>query len=178
MKTIKIAQVFIRLCVLMVGVGLLLIILILLMSILNPIWLKDFISNHLADLSIVTFSFKDINGVRLHELSLGMKVWLLVCNMVYCGLILLSLVTIQKILNNISQAETFYQNNIKYFQDLAKYATILAIIGAIDFSYLNSAFQLTLSLPIKTIGLAIGFLVLAEIFKQGRLLYDENKAII
>jgi hypothetical protein len=117
-------------------------------------------------------------GFYLHELSNSMILWLMIRGSIIFIIYLAIIGRILNILQSIKTKQTFYIENIKNFRLLTRYGVIMVLIGF--FNFINhegqNSFQLTI--PFGPIMFTMACWVLAEIFREGKELSEDNKSIV
>lgn len=117
-------------------------------------------------------------GTKLSKLPSLMIYWLLLRAVIFVGLTWLMIGVAQKILKSISSFETFHQNNVVQFRVLARYGLIAFIFSCFNFSYLNESLDVYFQITWSPLLLMISSYVLAEVFREGNRLREEQKLII
>jgi hypothetical protein len=153
----------------------------------------DFISDYMLEIvkgggPYNIFKCEDCqdNGMTVHLSSLGtgMLLWIFLMMGLRIGMLyLISLETIQ-VLKNVRDLNTFYQGNISSFRKMAVWGLIMAVLGSFSFlSYFNAdqnqVFErLSFSPALGAIGFSLACFVLAEVFKEGRVLQEDKESIL
>ncbi len=112
-----------------------------------------------------------------------MIIWLVVRQSVLFALNILILWKAMALLKSIRYSKTFYEENITAFMQMAKYGLIIALISAINFRYddqfhSGDSFSWVFDIPFSALLFTLACKVLAEIFKQGKLLSEENQSFV
>lgn len=120
---------------------------------------------------------------QLSFLATEMKWWILVRTSLFFVLSLMILLRAVALLQSILSGKTFYEENIHAFTQMARYGMIMALFSAFNFSYHDqfdsgNTFDWSLDIPFSTLLFALACKVLAEIFKQGKLLSEENQSFV
>lgn len=143
----------------------------------------------------VTHSFKagfGVNNIRilfpavqassgtilLSDLNHAMIYWLFIRASLFLLLATFIIKRILLILKSIHNLTTFYSRNIRHFQEIASYAFLAFLLSCFNFSYLEGQFNLSIDLPFAPLSFAVSALVLAEIFKEGKQLLEDQNMII
>lgn len=121
---------------------------------------------------------KPADGIFLSELNYGMIYWLYLRGAFFFTLTVLILRKIILILRSINTLQTFYQDNIKHFQAIAQYAFLAFLLSCFNFSYLNGNSEISFKFAFTPLAFALGALVLAEVFKEGKQLLEDQNLII
>jgi len=118
------------------------------------------------------------DGLMLSQLSLLMVCWLYVKAAFFTTIVLLILRRITRILKSIHSIQSFYQENIAHFKAMAQYGFIAFAISCFDFMYWQDQFTISLNFAWGPLAFAVACLVLAEVFKEGRDLLEDQKSIV
>lgn len=94
------------------------------------------------------------------------------------GLLFFILRYVLKIIASVRHLETFRSQNVRYFQNIGKLFFIWLAVAFFHLSPLPDGEQITLSLELKYAVCALAAFVLAEVFKEGNRLEEENKLTI
>ncbi|PWN07377.1 DUF2975 domain-containing protein [Rhodohalobacter mucosus] len=116
--------------------------------------------------------------VSLSELSGFMVGWIVFRSLFFLGITVLIIRKIMLVLTSIDEVKTFYGSNIKHFRDLSLLGFIAFIASGINFSYIGGSMQITLGLVPGPLLFSLACLVLAEVFREGKMLLEENNMII
>lgn len=116
--------------------------------------------------------------INLSMLDSTTKLWVLFRSLCFFIIVFLMLKTIRKVLKNMSSYSVFFEKNITHFKFLSKLTFGLVLISVFNVNFLNDTLSWHFTIPFKTIGLAFGFLVLSEIFKEGKTLLEDKNSII
>lgn len=119
----------------------------------------------------------------LQAMAPEMKVWILIRTGLFFVLSMLIMWRGIVLLRSIKEGKTFYEENILAFSQMAKFGLIFALLSAVNFHYLGqvdmgSSIIWSLDVPFAPLLFALGCKVLAEIFKQGKLLSEENQSFV
>lgn len=111
------------------------------------------------------------------------KWWILIRTGIFFALTLLIMKRAIVLLKTVIDGRTFYGENILAFSQMAKYGFMIAALSAFNFYYKGevesaSLFSWSLDIPFVPLMFALGCKVLAEIFKQGQLLSEENQSFV
>lgn len=123
-----------------------------------------------------------INGSDL-DLSNAYDKYALPLGMVYIGFLLFSLYFFRKLLTNFQKRIIFENENADYLNKIGNIIMIEALIYAlinIIIHFLNNKITITLGYGpfLYLLGLGLFFKVLAEVFKMGKHLKEENDLMI
>jgi len=118
------------------------------------------------------------SAVYLSELNHLMVYWLVLRAFFFIGLNILIIRSVIKILRSIQNLNTFYNGNIIYLKNIAKYGFFAAVFSCFNISYVKSEFDLHLSIPFVPLILVSLALVLAEVFREGKILVEDKNLII
>lgn len=116
--------------------------------------------------------------VSLSELSGFMAGWIFLRNIFFLGITILIVRKIMSVLTSIDEVKTFYGSNIQHFRDLSLLGFIAFIASAVNFSYIAGSMQITVGLVPGPLLFSLACLVLAEVFREGKILLEENNMII
>jgi len=83
-----------------------------------------------------------------------------------------------RILKSLRNLNTFYAENISSLKSIAYYAFAGAVLACFNAYKSENGWQISLDLPLAPLALALSCLVLAEVFKEGRHLAEEQKLIV
>ena len=116
---------------------------------------------------------------QLYHLDSGWLAWLYFRE----GLVVILMVLITggliSILNSLGDFKTFYDSNIEQFLKLARYGFIAFIIASFNIGPSEvSGVHLDLTFAMGPLLFALGSLILAEIFREGKSLLEESKTIV
>jgi hypothetical protein len=92
--------------------------------------------------------------------------------------IYLSINQFKKVLKSVSKLETFQRTNVRAFRKIGYYCLLIA--GLSFFSYLefNYYSKNSISIPLNILLIALLAFILAEIFKEGNNLMEENQLTV
>ena len=97
----------------------------------------------------------------------------------FCAMLVLLTLLFQRalrIIQSLQNWKTFSQMNVHHFRSIGYYLLILAALASVNFlQFANSAGTLSFSLPLGWFAAALSAFVLAEIFKEGQQLAEEQK---
>lgn len=116
--------------------------------------------------------------VNLGELNGFMVFWIFLRSTFFLGITILIVRKIMSVLKSIDKVQTFYGSNIQHFQDLSKLGFIAFIASGINFSYIEGSIQISLGLVAGPLLFSLACLVLAEVFREGKKLLEENNMIV
>jgi len=117
-------------------------------------------------------------GLWLSDLSPLMIYWLLLRGLIFIVLSFLITQAFQRILVSIHSIETFHQNNVKQFKIIAQYGLIAFFFSFFNFSYIQGEFDINFHLATAPLLLTISSYVLAEVFREGNKLSEDQKLMI
>lgn len=134
----------------------------------------------------MTYCLDETCGDSFNVLSFfadEMIIWLIVRHSVLFALNIMILWNAMALLKSIRYSKTFYEENIKAFMHMAKYGLLIALISMVNFRYDDqyaggSSFEWVMDIPFSVLLFTLACKVLAEIFKQGKLLSDENQSFV
>ncbi|MDW3193266.1 MAG: DUF2975 domain-containing protein [Cytophagales bacterium] len=120
---------------------------------------------------------------QLSVIPTATKWWILIRASIFFVLTLLIMRRAAILLKTVIDGKTFYRENIEAFSQMAKYGLLIAALSAFNFYYKGdveeaSLFSWSLDVPFVPLMFALGCKVLAEIFKQGQLLSEENQSFV
>lgn len=123
-------------------------------------------------------------SVHVNRLGLGMLFWIFIKMTAALGLMFMITGEVISILKNFKNLGTFYEGNIRSFRRIGIWALLLA--GLYAFRYLTYSSEdgtvvfdrLMLNIPFDLIALSLGGFVLAEVFKEGKLLQEDKESIL
>lgn len=116
--------------------------------------------------------------IILSEINPMMRGWLWIRFMAFAILTIVIVFRILGILKSVLSLNTFYNENILHFKRLAWYGLLAFLLSSFNFYMTSGETMLHFNLNLGTIGFAMACLVLSEIFKEGKVLQEDNKAII
>ncbi len=119
----------------------------------------------------------------LSSFAYEMKWWILFRGSLLFIFKILIIWQVVALLKAIIYSKTFYKENIKAFERMVRYGLIIALIGSFNFRYLDKLFDgpyfgWQIDIPFSTLLFTLGCKVLVEIFKQGKLLSEENQSFV
>jgi hypothetical protein len=82
------------------------------------------------------------------------------------------------IIESVKSLETFQQRNVQSFQKIYKYLFVIFILSSIRIVNAQEANLFSYSLQFTPLILSVAALIMAEIFKQGNQLLEENQLTI
>jgi len=82
------------------------------------------------------------------------------------------------VLSNLATLKTFYEENIKAFETMARYAFFISILSSFNFLLTSDNFSFGLHFPIGPLLFALACVIIARVFDQGRQLSEEQKLIV
>lgn len=116
--------------------------------------------------------------VSLSELNGFMAGWIFIRSILFLGITILIIRKIMSVLTSIDEVKTFYGSNIQHFRDLSLLGFIAFIASAVNFSYIADSMQISVVLVPGPLLFSLACLVLAEVFREGKMLLEENNMII
>ncbi len=140
-------------------------------------YLKNEFNAGLDSLAI-HISGKESIGISLSELNNIMMYWLLLRNVVIMILVVIILFKVVRFLKSVRKVKTFYDENIRTFQVIARISFLLAAISFVNFGTVDGVTTTHFMLPYRPLLFAFGALVLSEVFKEGKALLEDSKSII
>ena len=84
----------------------------------------------------------------------------------------------KKVIYSLKQLRTFQDYNVEAFRKISKYFLAIFIICNFSFYMIGSEGYFTLDLDIKFAVLAVASFILAEIFREGNRLYQEEQLTV
>jgi len=118
------------------------------------------------------------NAVLMSEINQWLLYWIFIRGLIFIVLTVLITLSALRIIRSIRSLRTFYRDNVRQFKRIAFYGFIAFFFSLFNISYLDGQFDLHLKTAFGPLVLAIGALVLAEVFKEGAQLLDDQKLII
>jgi len=141
----------------------------------------DMSSGFKAGFAVTNIKFSPDNmppkAIVLSDLSHAMMYWLVFRNTVFFVLGLLILRRINAVLHSIKTLETFYHENIQHFRTIGKLCFIIVGISFFNFYY-DGKLTVDLTLPFTPLLFGAASYMMAEVFKEGLALAEDNKSII
>lgn len=119
-----------------------------------------------------------INAVWMSELNHGMVYWIFIRSSFFLIISILILQKVIKVLQSIKSLKTFYKDNIIHFQQMAKLAFVAFLLSCFNIDYHDGEYGFHLKSAFGPLIFALACLVLAEIFKEGRRLLEDQKLIV
>ncbi len=114
----------------------------------------------------------------LSDLGTGIKIWILVRGGTFSVLLFLVVNSVLRILRSIGSREAFYSGNVLSFKRMATYGFIAALLSAFNFAQVGGTTNWHFSLPLVPLAFSLGCLILAEIFREGARLSEDNHSIV
>ena len=121
---------------------------------------------------------KGTGGVYLQEISSIMKVWLLIRASLFFFLALRVVKALTKTVESVKSNATFYAGNIQNFRLMSRYALALAALSSFNFFIQGEDTQFDFTLPFGVVAFALGCMLLAQVFEEGRLLTEDKNSIV
>lgn len=118
------------------------------------------------------------NAVLMSDISRGMLYWLCLRMTLFFALTILITRSALQILRSISNLSTFYRDNPHHFKSIAFYSLIAFVFSTFNFFTHKGSTELYLKTAFGPLILAVAALVLAEVFKEGKKLLEEQNLII
>lgn len=118
------------------------------------------------------------DAVQPSELSRGMVWWLWLRGGFFLVITVLILRTVLQVLRSIAGIHTFYHDNIGHFRRMARLGFIAFAVSCFNVSTLDGDFRIVLDIAFGPLLFAVACLVLAEVFREGEQLLQENNMII
>lgn len=131
-----------------------------------------------AGFGIGTFKTGSTEGIILSELSSAMIFWLYFRGVFIAGIGLLIARKVLAILSSIKQLKTLYSGNVEHFRDLARIGFIAFLFSCINVGYIEGVLSLNFTFAIGPLTFSVACLVLSEVFREGKHLFEENQMII
>jgi len=123
-------------------------------------------------------SCTDDSLLRLSDLNIGMKIWLLTRGILIMGLTYVIIRKLRAICKFTTAKSTFYEGSIRYFRQIASYGFALAVLSSFNFYINGEASNVFFSIPFMPLGFSLFCLMLAEVFKEGKMLTEDKNSII
>ncbi|GAA4645921.1 hypothetical protein GCM10023115_38810 [Pontixanthobacter gangjinensis] len=124
-------------------------------------WLK---LNFSADEEIIDSSF---NRVFFSVQSIGIYL-----------LFILTLQALVKVISSIKSLNAFRKESIAEFRKIGMFIFLVFLIGAVKLSYINNSLSIEFSPDLEYLLIALLSWVIAEVFKEGNRLWEENELTI
>lgn len=118
------------------------------------------------------------DSITLSKLDVWTKIVLLIRGSLLFGIVFLMLRSLRDILRGVITFSTFISNNIHHFRRLCYLAILLGVVCSFNINFLDDGINIRLALPIKILAMALGFLVLSEIFVEGKILEEDKNSIV
>lgn len=119
------------------------------------------------------------DSIPMNELHPVMAGWLLVRGGIFFAITITIIRKAAEILKSIRSLKTFYAGNIRNFQFIARLAFAAFLLSSVNFGYAEDGVsRLQFGIAFGPLLLSVGSLVLAEIFKEGRQLLEEQDLIV
>ncbi len=130
-----------------------------------------------TNLKFIAFDTEKV--VVLSDLTLLMKIWFIVRNLIFTIIIIRGILIVKKIIASIKTLNTFYSGNTTYFKKLAQLGWIATFFSAFNIlTGQNDYSVLHFTIPFGPIAFALACLVLSQVFKEGKSLLDDKNSII
>jgi hypothetical protein len=107
--------------------------------------------------------------------SLYFNYFQIICTL---SLILFTVKEFLNVIDSVKLLETFQQRNVQSFQKMYKYLFVIFILSSIRIVNAQEANLFSYSLQFTPLILSVAALIMAEIFKQGNQLLEENQLTI
>lgn len=120
----------------------------------------------------------DERATSLANLSIPMKVWLLLRANLFFYITISAIIIAKKIINSIQSIETFYIDNVRHFKSLAQLGFIASILSAFNIFCQDGISRIHCSIPFGILCFTMACLILSIVFKEGKLLLDDKASII
>lgn len=120
-----------------------------------------------------------INDYPLEKLSAVTLVFNLTQYSAFFILLILIFTKVLQVIGSLKNWKTFSQNNVHHFRKIGSFLLIIAALTSVGFMHSQSG-QINLSfyLPISWLAAALSAFLLAEIFKEGQQLAEEQKLTV
>jgi len=116
--------------------------------------------------------------LAVSALSPAMKFWLLVRGIILFSLVLKSLQIVLRIVRSIQSRSSFYEKNITGFLILSKLGLVIAFFSSFNFFIQGDVSDVQFAIPLGPIGYVLACKLLAEIFREGKMLSEDSNSII
>lgn len=118
------------------------------------------------------------DGLALSDLSLGMASWVFVKTTLACVLFYLVFKRALRVVKSIESLDTFKNENVRHFRAVGGLFLWLALLDCFQLLILRGSFTLQFSVPFDFLLTALISFLLAEIFKEGNRLMEENQLTV
>lgn len=131
-----------------------------------------------------------INGMRIRgdnkqitldlaEVSVGMKIWLLIRGIIFMGVILLIARHMLKVLSSIQTLKTFYNANVTHFRRMTIYAFVGVLFSSFNFyDTPGEGAEFMFTIPFGPLAFALLLGVVTVVFKEGNRLMEDQKLFV
>ncbi|MEO1053128.1 MAG: DUF2975 domain-containing protein [Bacteroidota bacterium] len=116
--------------------------------------------------------------IMLSDLNNYLFYWLLVRAMVFVALVFLIVRSILQVLHSMKSVRTFHEGNIKHFRRISLFSFIATLFSVFNFGLIRGELMIYLDLPFGPLLFALGAYVMAEVFKEGKLLLEDQQLMI
>ena len=123
-------------------------------------------------------SKSELSNISLADLSHLSLYWILLRSLVIMIISMYILTRYIHVLNSIKSLQTFYNNNVKAFRQVATMSIILALISFFNFGPIEDNTTWNYTIPFGLIFFTAFNLALSEVFKEGQGLLQDSQAII
>jgi hypothetical protein len=93
-------------------------------------------------------------------------------------LIYLAIYQFQKVLHSVKKLETFHQTNVDAFKNIGYYCLLITALSVFSYWDFESYSTISFSVSLEILLIALIAFILAEIFKEGNNLMEENKLTV
>ncbi|MEZ4772648.1 MAG: DUF2975 domain-containing protein [Bacteroidia bacterium] len=118
------------------------------------------------------------DSLSLSQLSHVMVYWLLLRSSLFFILSLAIILRIKKILHSIRTIHTFYDENIRHFKVMGKWALAAFGLSCFNFYYQNGDFDLNFTIAFAPLLFSVACFVMKEIFTEGKNLLEDKNLIV
>lgn len=123
-------------------------------------------------------NFSGPGNVLLSELAVGMLYWMYLRIILFTGLTFLMVRSVRDILSSIQSLETFRNDNVVAFRKIGRYAWWIFVLSSFNFRILEGNSDLLLTLALGPLLIAVFAYVMAEVFREGNRLMEDNHLTI
>lgn len=130
------------------------------------------------DIRILTTENSPEYAVLLSELSAAILYWLYIRSVFFFAITWLMVKKIILVLGSIQSLQTFYQDNIEHFRDLAKLGFWGFLVSCFNIGFTDGDYQLNFSIVFGPLLFSMACLILSEVFREGKALLEDNNMIV
>ena len=93
-------------------------------------------------------------------------------------IIFLSLKEFRKVIKSVENIRTFQQQNVQVFRTIGKYSVFYFLLSSYSYYGFEQGVQASYNLHLTSLIIALFAYILAEIFKEGNKLAEENSLTV